>query len=342
MTDSFVQVRDLTVRFPVAGSVVRAVQGLSYDVGLGRTLAIVGESGSGKSASSLALLGLHDRRRSIVTGSVTIGGREFIGMPEEQLRHHRGNTAAMIFQDPRASLHPYLTVGYQIAEAYRLHHRTTWRAARAHAVDMLGRVGIANPARRAGDYPHEFSGGMCQRVMIAMALVNDPKLLIADEPTTALDVTVQAQILGLIAGLRDEFGSAIILITHDLGVVTDVCDDVLVMYAGRSVEHGPVRSVLGSPTHPYTWGLLESLPSLSGPAGGRLHPIPGAPPDPLEPLPGCPFHARCEFHERVAGGRCRTVLPDLAVRAGDGAHRSRCHLAAPAAVFAGEIAPRLI
>ncbi|GGM04761.1 ABC transporter ATP-binding protein [Dactylosporangium sucinum] len=342
MSDAFVQVRDLTVQFPIAGRMIRAVQGLSYDVDLGRTLAIVGESGSGKSVSSLALLGLHDRRRSVITGSISIGGREFVGMPEAKLRHHRGNTAAMIFQDARASLHPYLTVGYQIAEAYRLHHRTTRRAARAHAVDMLGRVGIPHPARRADDYPHEFSGGMCQRVMIAMALVNDPKLLIADEPTTALDVTVQAQILGLIAGLRDEFGSAVILITHDLGVVTDVCDDVLVMYAGRGVEHGPVRSVLGSPTHPYTWGLLESLPSLSGPAGGRLHPIPGAPPDPLEPLPGCPFHARCEFRDRVADGRCRTHLPDLAVRTGDDAHRSRCHLAVPDAVFAAEIAPRLL
>ncbi|MCW3820895.1 ABC transporter ATP-binding protein, partial [Micromonospora sp. DR5-3] len=239
----------------------------------------VGESGSGKSVTSLAILGLHNAKRAAISGEISVGGRQLVGMPEEEVRRLRGRDMAMIFQDPLSALHPYYTVGRQIAEAYRVHHpRAGKREARGRAVDMLGRVGIPQPGKRFDQYPHEFSGGMRQRAMIAMALVNDPDLLIADEPTTALDVTVQAQILDLLEDLQGEFRSAIILITHDLGVVSQVADDVLVMYGGRAVEHGSVEQVLRRPQHPYTWGLLSSVPSLHGDADADLVPIKGNPP----------------------------------------------------------------
>ncbi|MFI9639484.1 ABC transporter ATP-binding protein [Micromonospora sp. NPDC051925] len=320
--DPYLRVDDLRVQFATTDGVVRAVDGVSFAVRRGRTLGIVGESGSGKSVTSLAVLGLHDPRRSTVSGGITVGGRQLVGLPEEQVRRLRGRDLAMIFQDPLSALHPYYTVGRQIAEAYRVHHRRVGRrAARARAVEMLDRVGIPQPARRYDQYPHEFSGGMRQRAMIAMALVNDPALVIADEPTTALDVTVQAQILDLLADLQAEFRTAIVLITHDLGVVAQVADDVLVMYGGRVVEQGSVAQVLRRPQHPYTWGLLSSVPSLHGDADADLLPIPGNPPSLINLPPGCAFHPRC----RYASDRSRTEIPQLGP-AGDDGHLVACHL----------------
>jgi peptide/nickel transport system ATP-binding protein len=336
----YLVVSDLTVSFPTADGIVRAVQGLSYSVPLGRTLAIVGESGSGKSVSSMAIMGLHDLKAARITGSITLGGVEIVGKQPEELRKIRGREAAMIFQDPQSSLHPFFTIGSQITESYLAHHHVSRRKARDRAVDLLGRVGIPNPRRRLDDYPHQFSGGMRQRVMIAMALVNDPKLLIADEPTTALDVTVQAQILDLIMDLQQDFGSAVVFITHDLGVVAETADDILVMYAGRCVEYGSVNEILGKPLHPYTWGLLESIPAVSG-EPARLHPIPGLPPSLLALPSGCSFHPRCEFSERVPYGLCKSDLPDLIPRTAEPNRLSRCHLEHPDRVFETEIAPRL-
>ncbi len=333
---TYLQVTDLAVRFTTPDGVVRAVDGLSFAVERGRVLGIVGESGSGKSVTSLAIMGLHDPRRTEITGSITVGGRELVGMPAEQVRRLRGREMAMIFQDPLSALHPYYTVGRQIAEAYRVHHSVSARTARARAVEMLDRVGIPEPARRVDSYPHEFSGGMRQRVMIAMALVNNPALLIADEPTTALDVTVQAQILDLLADLRREFNSAILLITHDFGVVSRIADDVLVMYGGQGVEFGSAQQVLREPQHPYTWGLLSSVPSLRGDPDADLIPIPGNPPSLINVPAGCPFHPRC----RYASSICQTTRPEL-VPVAEGAdsgtptqrdafagleHRVACHL----------------
>ncbi|MFC7547848.1 ABC transporter ATP-binding protein [Plantactinospora sp. GCM10030261] len=338
--EAYLEVRDLRVAFPTADGVVQAVQGLSYSLPLGRTLAIVGESGSGKSVSSMAVMGLHDPRSARISGSIKLGGTEIVGLRQDQIRKHRGNTAAMIFQDPQSSLHPFFTIGNQLVEAYRAHHDVSKRAARDRAVDMLGRVGIPNPRKRLGDFPHQFSGGMRQRVMIAMALINDPKLLIADEPTTALDVTVQAQILDLIADLQRDFGSAVIFVTHDLGVVAEIADDVLVMYAGRAVEFGAAHKVLGTPLHPYAWGLLESIPALSGDPA-PLHPIPGTPPSLLAIPSGCPFHPRCEFRTRVPGGLCKNEVPEFIPRTADPNRLSRCHLQDPDRTFQTDILPRL-
>ncbi|ATO16538.1 peptide ABC transporter ATP-binding protein [Micromonospora sp. WMMA2032] len=335
----YLQVRDLRVRFDTEDGVVRAVDGVSFAVERGRTLGIVGESGSGKSVTSLAILGLHNSRRASVTGEISVGGRQLVGLPEEEVRRLRGRDMAMIFQDPLSALHPYYTVGKQIAEAYRVHHpKAGRREARSRAVDMLGRVGIPQPARRFEQYPHEFSGGMRQRAMIAMALVNDPDLVIADEPTTALDVTVQAQILDLLNDLQEEFRSAIILITHDLGVVGQVADDVLVMYGGRAVEHGSVEQVLRRPQHPYTWGLLSSVPSLHGDADADLVPIPGNPPSLINLPSGCAFHPRCRYAD-VNGDRSRTEVPEL-VSAGVAGHLVACHLpvAARERIYRDEVA----
>ncbi|MGW4423379.1 ABC transporter ATP-binding protein [Streptosporangium sp. NPDC004631] len=284
-------VKDLSVSF----GAVQVVDGVSFNVDRGRTLGIVGESGSGKSVSSLAILGLH--RNASVSGSIVFDGEELAGASAERLRKLRGSRMAMIFQDPLSSLHPFYTVGEQIAEAYRLHRRTSRKAARERAVEMLAEVGIPEPRRRAREHPHQFSGGMRQRVMIAMALSCEPDLLIADEPTTALDVTVQAQILELIARIQAERGLAVIMITHDLGVVARIADDVLVMYGGRTAEHAAARTVFKSPSHPYTQGLLASVPGAGWAAedggDGRLRAIPGSPPSPLTPPPGCRFHPRC-------------------------------------------------
>jgi len=321
----YVEVRDLRVRFTTEDGVVRAVDGVSFAVDRGRTLGIVGESGSGKSVTSLAIMGLHDRRRTNITGQALVGGRDVVALDEEAVRRLRGRDMAMIFQDPLSALHPYYTVGRQIIEAYRIHHPEAGkREARQRALDMLGRVGIPQPARRIDQYPHEFSGGMRQRAMIAMALVNDPDLLIADEPTTALDVTVQAQILDLLAGLQAEFHSAIILITHDLGVVSQVADQVLVMYGGRGVEHGSAARVLREPQHPYTWGLLSSVPTLHGDADADLVPIKGSPPSLINLPSGCAFHPRCRYQLGPASP-CVTTVPELEPTR-DGGQRVACHL----------------
>jgi peptide/nickel transport system ATP-binding protein len=261
---------------PPRRGLVKAVSNLSYQARLGRTLAIVGESGSGKSVSSMAVLGLHNPKRTQITGSIMLDGMRSSG-PRSRAPEDRSTKAAMVFQDPQSPLHPFHAVGNQIAEAYKAHHRVSNAVAMRRAVEMLDLVGIPNPDRRARSYPHEFSGGMRQRAMIALGLVNNPKLLIADEPTTALDVTVQAQILDLLKDLQREFGSAIVLITHDLAVVAEVADDILVMYAGRAVERGLAKQVLADPLHPYTWGLLQSLPSTSE-EQDRLRAIRGAPP----------------------------------------------------------------
>ncbi len=339
--EGFLTVENLTVQFPTADGVVNAVNGLSYSVPLGRTLAIVGESGSGKSVSSMAVLGLLDMRRTRMTGSIRLGGTEIVGMPEAELRKVRGGQVAMVFQDPQSSLHPLFTVGHQIVEAYLVHHKGAGKAtAKKRAIEMLDLVGIPNPQRRFNQFPHEFSGGMRQRAMIAMSLVNDPKLLIADEPTTALDVTVQAQILDLLNNLQKEFGSAIVLITHDLGVVAEMADDVLVMYAGRCVEYGTAEDVLAQPRMPYTWGLLESIPTVSA-ENDRLRPIKGLPPSLLALPDGCSFNPRCPYVDRVQGGRCKSELPELLPVDGAGNHTSRCHLRDPHGVYAAEVEPRL-
>ena len=337
----FLSVRNLCVRFSTEDGVVKAVDDLSFNLARGRTLGIVGESGSGKSVANLTVLGLHDPRTTEVRGEILLDGQELTGAPERALEELRGNRMAMIFQDPLTALSPYYTVGRQIAEPYRKHTGASKREAWSRSIEMLEKVGIPNARLRAGDYPHQFSGGMRQRAMIAMSLVCDPDLLIADEPTTALDVTVQAQILDLLKDLQQEFGSAIILISHDLGVVANTADDLLVMYAGRAVEHGSVREVLGAPQHPYTWGLLGSMPRLSSDIDEPLTPIPGTPPSLLTPPPGCPFHPRCAFTREVDGvsdhGRCRADRPPLPELRG-----AACHLTAEQkqTIFVEQIKPR--
>jgi len=327
--EPYLVVDELTVRFPTADGLVQAVTDLSFQVDLGQTLGIVGESGSGKSVSSMAVMGLHDPERTRMTGSIRIGGTEVVGMPEDEMRRLRGSAAAMIFQDALAALHPFYRVGSQIAEAYRAHHHSaSKRDARKKAISMLDRVGIPQPDHRVDDFPYQFSGGMRQRAMIAMALSNDPKLLIADEPTTALDVTVQAQILDLLQDLQRDFGSAVIMITHDLGVVAEMADEVLVMYGGRMVEYGTTRSILSEPQMPYTFGLLESIPELESDPRVRLQPIPGTPPSLLSPPSGCPFHPRCRFSSLVPGDTCERELPVLRPGVGAG-HLLRCHLEDP-------------
>lgn len=338
---TILDVTDLQVQFPTEDGLVNAVNGVTYQVKMGQTLAIVGESGSGKSVSTMAVMGLHDPKRSRISGSIKLDGEELVGASNSTFRKIRSNTVAMIFQDPQSSLHPFKRVGAQIAEAYRVHHKVSKKVALDRAVEMLDRVGIPNPQRRAKQYPHEFSGGMRQRAMIALGLVNDPRLLIADEPTTALDVTVQAQILDLLNDLQKEFGSAIIMITHDLAVVAEVSDYVLVMYGGRGVEFGTAGEVLASPRHPYTWGLLSSVPSLTSQRGSDLRPVRGNPPSLLNLPSGCSFNPRCDYKDRVPGDRCVTELPEFLEIPGEPGRRSRCHLDNPAEIFAAEVAPNL-
>jgi peptide/nickel transport system ATP-binding protein len=340
--DDFLVVENLSVRFPTHDGLVQAVNDLSYSVKMGETLGIVGESGSGKSVSSMAVLGLHDEKRSRITGSIRVGGREIIGASESTLRKVRGNEVAMIFQDPLTALHPFYSIGRQIGEAYRIHHDVSKAAARAKAIEMLDRVGIPQAKSRVDDFPHQFSGGMRQRAMIAMALVNDPKLLIADEPTTALDVTVQAQILDLLQELQRDFKSAIVIITHDLGVVAEMADEVLVMYGGRAVEKGPTRELLTHPEMPYTWGLLSSMPDVTADTDGRLVPIPGNPPSLLNPPPGCPFSPRCPHVDKVPGNLCRTELPELVPGRRGPDHVKRCHLPDPDAIYEHDVRPTLV
>jgi peptide/nickel transport system ATP-binding protein len=306
----FLQVRDLRVHFPTDDGVVKSVDGLSFTVERGQTLGIVGESGSGKSVTSLSIMGLHPPGTANISGQVVLNGDSLIGASPEHVRRLRGKNMAMIFQDPLSAMHPYYTVGHQIIEAYRIHNRVTKQVARKHAIDMLDRVGIPQPNQRVDDYPHQFSGGMRQRAMIAMALSCDPELLIADEPTTALDVTVQAQILDLIRDLQQEFNSAVIIITHDLGVVAELADDILVMYAGRCVEYASAHEIFTEPRHPYTWGLLGSMPRLDRERTERLKPIQGAPPSLINVPPGCPFHPRCTYAQ-LTDGASETQLPEL-------------------------------
>ncbi|MGW6978125.1 ABC transporter ATP-binding protein [Streptomyces sp. NPDC054932] len=321
-TPPLLDVRDLCVTFTTERGTVRAVDSIGFTVEAGRTLGIVGESGSGKSVTSLAVMGLH-RGRVEVGGSVALAGRELTGLTERELGKVRGRRMAMIFQDPLSSLHPYYTVGEQIAEHFRVHFKAGRAAARRRAVDMLGEVGIPEPARRAGEYPHQFSGGMRQRAMIAMALACEPDLLIADEPTTALDVTVQAQILELIARIQQERGLGVVMITHDLGVVARVAHEVLVMYGGRAAEQAPVDELFADPAHPYTRGLLDSLPRLDTADDVPLPSIPGVPPSLLAPAPGCAFAPRCP----KAAARCTGVRPEQEVY-GDGPARTvACHFA---------------
>jgi peptide/nickel transport system ATP-binding protein len=326
---SFLDVRDLRVHFPTDDGLVKSVDGVSFALEKGKTLGIVGESGSGKSVTSLALLGLHKNTRAKVSGEVWLDGEELVALSEPEMRNLRGSKVSMIFQDPLSALHPFFTVGSQIAEAYRVHHKVSKKEAKDRAIDMLKRVGIPQPERRFRDYPHQFSGGMRQRAMIGMSLVCDPELLIADEPTTALDVTVQAQILDLIGDLQQEFGSAVIIITHDLGVVAEISDDILVMYGGRRIEYGSVQDVLQHPEHPYTWGLLQSMPHLSSDVNERLTPIKGTPPSLINLPGGCAFNPRCEFKHRVPGERCMTDRPELLPVLGSDKHIAACHLDGP-------------
>jgi peptide/nickel transport system ATP-binding protein len=326
---AMLEVRDLHVQFRTDDGLVKAVDGLSFDLERGRTLGIVGESGSGKSVTSLAIMGLHRSSGgkgdgTEITGQIRLDGEDLVSASAERVRQLRGSKMAMIFQDPLSALHPYYSVGAQISEAYRVHNKVSKQVARKRAIDLLGRVGIPQPSARVDDYPHQFSGGMRQRVMIAMALSCDPGLLIADEPTTALDVTVQAQILDLMMDLQAEFGSAVIIITHDLGVVAEVADDVLVMYAGRVAEHGSGGDVFRQPGHPYTWGLLGSMPRLDVARLDRLRPIRGTPPSLINVPSGCPFHPRCTYPPLVGGDRCSTEIPVLR-ETGPG-HHVACHL----------------
>jgi peptide/nickel transport system ATP-binding protein len=318
---ALLDVRNLSTSFRTDDGIVRAVEDVSFTVDKGRTLGIVGESGSGKSVTMLTVMGLNPRRSSTVSGEALFNGEDLLKMPSSRLRQIRGKEISMIFQDPMTSLNPVYTVGTQLVEAVRLHEPVGKAQAKARAVEALGAVGIPRPERRVDDYPHQFSGGMRQRVMIAMALINDPDLLIADEPTTALDVTTQAQILRLMSDLQKRFGSAIIMITHDLGVVAEVADDVMVMYAGRIQEEAPVGGLFKTPAHPYTWGLLGSLPRLNQVAG-RLVQIPGQPPSLLHPPSGCRFNPRCAHVMPI----CRETEPGLDRLSYDERHRSRCHL----------------
>ncbi|MEV4614720.1 ABC transporter ATP-binding protein [Kitasatospora sp. NPDC049258] len=325
---TLLEVKDLAVQFDTAEGVVRAVRGVDFTVEAGRTLGIVGESGSGKSVTSLAVMGLH--RGAEVTGSVRFQGTELIGAPEETVRQLRGRRMAMVFQDALTSLHPYFTIGDQIAEAHQTHFGTGRKAALARAVEVLGDVGIPEPARRAGEYPHQFSGGMRQRAMIALALSCEPDLIIADEPTTALDVTVQAQVLELLMKIQQDRGLGIIMITHDLGVIARVADEVLVMYGGSAAEQAPAETLFSTPRHPYTRGLLDSLPRLDAADGDPLLAIPGSPPSLLAPPAGCAFHPRCGLYAaapEAVRAACTGERPPLRLVAED--HRTACLLDSP-------------
>ncbi|EYT84184.1 MULTISPECIES: ABC transporter ATP-binding protein [unclassified Streptomyces] len=313
------EVRDLHVEFRTRDGIAHAVNGVSYEVDAGRTLAVLGESGSGKSVTAQAIMGILDMPPGRITGGeILFQGRDLLKLPEEERRAVRGARIAMIFQDALSSLNPVLTVGDQLAEMFTVHRGLSRREARARAVELMDRVRIPAAAQRVRDYPHQFSGGMRQRIMIAMALALEPDLIIADEPTTALDVTVQAQVMDLLAELRREFGMGLILITHDLGVVADVADEIAVMYAGRIVERAPVHELYKRPAHPYTRGLLESIPRLDQ-KGRELYAIKGLPPNLTRIPAGCAFHPRCPMARDV----CRTDVPPLHEA---GARRgSACH-----------------
>jgi len=316
-------VKDLKTYFRTDDGIVHAVDGVSFSVEKGKTLAIVGESGCGKSVTCMTIMGLNAKRNTITEGQAIFKDRDLLKIDPDELRKIRGNEISMIFQDPMTSLNPVYTIGAQLREAVQLHENVSKQVANSRSVEMLKAVAIPRAETRMDDYPHQFSGGMRQRVMIAMALVNNPDLLIADEPTTALDVTTQAQILKLMNQLQRDFGSAIILVTHDLGVVAETADDVLVMYAAKVVEKGGYQDIFYRPEHPYTWGLLNSLPRLAA-EGSELKPIPGTPPSLLQPPSGCRFHLRCTY----AISPCIPDVPELLPVGGESAsdHAVACHL----------------
>jgi peptide/nickel transport system ATP-binding protein len=316
-------VKDLKTYFRTDDGIVHAVDGVSFSVEKGKTLAIVGESGCGKSVTCMTIMGLNAKRNTITEGQALFKDRDLLKIDPDELRKIRGNEISMIFQDPMTSLNPVYTIGAQLREAVQLHENVSKQVANSRAVEMLKAVAIPRAETRMDDYPHQFSGGMRQRVMIAMALVNNPDLLIADEPTTALDVTTQAQILKLMNQLQRDFGSAIILVTHDLGVVAETADDVMVMYAAKAAEKGGYEDIFYRPEHPYTWGLLSSLPRLVA-EGADLKPIPGTPPSLLQPPSGCRFHLRCTY----AFSPCIPEVPELLPVGGESAgdHAVACHL----------------
>jgi oligopeptide transport system ATP-binding protein len=307
---TLLSVRDLVVRFKTEDGIVNAVNGVSFDMAEGEALGIVGESGSGKSVTALSIMRLIPTPPGqIASGTIVFEGQNLLALSDDEMRRVRGRRIAMIFQDPMTSLNPVLTINRQITEALELHLRLTPKQARQRAIELLQMVGIPDAARRVDDYPHQFSGGMRQRVMIAMALACSPTLLIADEPTTALDVTIQAQILALVTRLRRELGMAIIWITHDLGIVAGLCDRVVVMYAGQIVETAPVDRLYQAPRHPYTLGLLRSIPRLDHSTRERLVPIDGVPPDPIHLPPGCPFEPRCPYRIATCAERNPRLEP---------------------------------
>ena len=315
-------VKDLKVSFNTEDGVVHAVEGVSYEVEPGKTLGIVGESGSGKTVGTLTIMGLTRAANTKISGQAIFDGEDLLSASEQQMRAIRGDEIAMIFQDPLSSLHPFFTIGAQLVEAIQVHNKVSKAAARTRSAELLTMVGLSDARDRLSSYPHEFSGGMRQRVMIAMALANEPRLLIADEPTTALDVTVQAQILELIAELQAETGTAMIIITHDLGVVAEVADEIAVMYAGRIVEQASAAELFANPQHPYTRGLLASIPRLDRDRSSGLDPIAGRPPSLIAPPSGCAFHPRCPR----AFDRCPAELPPLEPVAAGSKHLVACLL----------------
>ncbi|MFN2470643.1 MAG: ABC transporter ATP-binding protein [Gaiellaceae bacterium] len=318
---ALLEVRDLSTYFRTDDGIVRAVDGVSFEVEKGKTLGIVGESGSGKSVTCLTIMGLNPSRNTITSGEALFNGEDLLKASPRRLREIRGDDIAMIFQDPMTSMNPVHTIGKQLIEAIQLHNDVSKKQARARSLELLKAVGIPRAERRIDDYPHQFSGGMRQRAMIAMSLINNPDLLIADEPTTALDVTTQAQILQLMVRLQEDFGSAIIMITHDLGVVAETADDVVVMYAAKVAERASVDRIFTRPHHPYAWGLLGSLPRLDADLD-RLVQIPGQPPSLLRPPRGCRFHPRCPYVMDV----CKEKEPELRPVSDDPEHLQACHL----------------
>ena len=325
---TLLDVQNLTVEFPTPDGLVQAVHETSFQINPGETLAIVGESGSGKTVTNLALMGLIPLRTANVTGSAIFeshdGRIDLLAMDRKDLRKYRGRDMAMIFQDPMSSLHPFYTIGDQIIEAHQVHNQVDEKVSKARAIELLEMVGIQGAATRLKSFPHQFSGGMRQRVMIAMALVNNPALLIADEPTTALDVTVQAQILKLLSDLQKELKMAMILITHDMGVVAGAADRVNVMYAGRIVESANVKDLYANPLMPYTQGLLASVPRMDRPHASRLSAIPGQPPSMIALPSGCSFNPRCGRKNEVGASKCESQMPDLTAR--DNQHSARCFI----------------
>lgn len=332
MSEPVISIDDLSVSFPTDDGWVHAVRNVSFDVEPGEVLAVVGESGSGKSVTALATMGLHPKSASI-SGQIRFHGRDLLSVSDREMRSVRGDGIAMVFQDPMTALNPVFKVGEQIAEMLLIHSDISKAAAWAKAADLLESVGVPEPGKRVNQYPHEFSGGMRQRAMIAMAIANGPDLLIADEPTTALDVTIQAQVLEVMKAAQEATGAAIMLITHDLGVVAGIADRVVVMYGGRVFEEGKSSDLFYRSQNPYTRGLMASIPRLDSPKGERLIPIPGTPPNVLSPPPGCAFSPRC-IH---AGPDCKIDHASLRVVGNDASHKSRCHkLDELPLLFAGE------